>query len=37
MEQTNKQTNKQSPWLSVRMGIIPTERRPLVGEIIADF
>jgi hypothetical protein len=30
---TNKQTNKQTPWPSVRERTIPTERPPLVDEI----
>jgi hypothetical protein len=30
---TNKQTNKQTPWPSVRKRTIPTERPPLVSEI----
>jgi hypothetical protein len=31
--QTNKQTNKQTPWPLVRERTIPTERQPLVDEI----
>jgi hypothetical protein len=33
-KQTNKQKNKQTPWPSVRKRTIPTERRPLFGEIL---
>jgi hypothetical protein len=32
-EQTNKQTNKQTPWPLIREWTLPTDRLPLVDEI----
>jgi hypothetical protein len=34
MRNNNNKTNKKSPWPLVRKRTIPTERPPLVGEII---